>query len=122
MHKQKLLFVDDDLAVLSAYQRMLRPCDYHCEFEASPRLVLQQMDLSEVGVLFVDHRMPELSGVELLKTLQGHFPLMKRVLISGNVTLAKSVMDESIHLDAVLAKPCSKMALLSCIKQLLQEQ
>lgn len=122
MDKQKLLFVDDDLAVLSAYQRMLRPCGYRCEFEADPRQVLQQIDLSDVGVLFVDHRMPELTGVELLHSLHGRFPMMKRVLISGNVEMAKSVMDQSINLDAVLAKPCSKMALLSCINKLLQQQ
>lgn len=118
----KLLFVDDDLAVLSAYQRMLRQSSYQCLFEADPKVVLNETDLSDVQVLFVDQRMPGLSGAQLLTALQGRFPAMKRVLLSGDVMTAKHELADSVSLSAVLAKPCSKMALLNCIRQLLGEK
>ena len=118
----KLLFVDDDLAVLSAYQRMLRQSGYQCLFESDPRAVLSNTDLSDIRVMFVDQRMPGLSGAQLLDALHGRFPLMKRVLLSGDVITAKTELAEAVSLSAVLAKPCSKMALLNCIRQLLGEQ
>ena len=116
-----MLFVDDDLAVLSAYQRMLRQSGYQCLFEADPDAVLSTTDLSDISVMFVDQRMPGLSGAQLLAALHGRFPTMKRVLLSGDVVTAKSELADVINLSAVLAKPCSKMALLSCIRQLLNE-
>jgi DNA-binding NtrC family response regulator len=118
----KLVFVDDDLAVLSAYQRMLRPSGYHCEFLSEPATLLQTADLTDVRLLLVDQRMPKLSGTQLLTALHGRFPLMKRVLISGDIVGAKAELAEAVTLHAVLAKPCSKVALLQCIDRLLAEQ
>jgi FixJ family two-component response regulator len=117
--RDKLVFVDDDILVLSAYRRMLRFTDYECSFEQKPERILHNMDLSNVSVLIVDQRMPGITGTELLSALNGKFPKMKRVLLSGDITVSKSALGETVNADVVLNKPCSKLALINCIKQLI---
>jgi FixJ family two-component response regulator len=114
----KLVFVDDDILVLSAYQRMLKTAGFHCDFEQLPETVLYKTDLSDVSVLLVDQRMPGINGTELLSALNGKFPNMKRVLLTADIVAAKRAMVAGVNVDAVLAKPCSKLALINCIKQL----
>lgn len=121
MNSKKILFVDDDLSMLNAYQRMLRLKPYQCEFESRPQVVLERTDLADISVLLVDHQMPGLSGATLLAALQDKYPTMKRVLLSGDILSAKSTLDSTVCLDAVLAKPCSKIALVNCLEQLLTD-
>lgn len=119
MSSKRVVFVDDDMAVLNAYQRMLRHSDYQCDFFNEPNSFLQQCNFSDVSILLVDQQMPGLNGTEILSALNGQHPAMKRVLVSGNTVTAKSALRTGVRIDALLAKPCSKMALVNCINQLL---
>ena len=120
MANSNLVFIDDDSAVLSAYQRMLRHTEYQCRFEQDAQYLLAQADLTNVQVLLVDQRMPGINGSELLAALNGQYPEMKRVLLSGDTAAAKLALAAGVQVDAVLSKPCSKQTLLACIEQLVK--
>ncbi|SNY51417.1 Response regulator receiver domain-containing protein [Arsukibacterium tuosuense] len=114
----KLLFVDDDAFVLSAYRRMLHNSGHQCVFLSFPEQVWTTSELANVDIAFIDQQMPGITGSMLLFQLQQRFPLIKRVLMSGDVDVALQQLVTEQKLDAVLAKPCSKTALIQCIDKL----
>ncbi|MAD74735.1 MAG: pilus assembly protein PilB [Rheinheimera sp.] len=118
----KLLFVDDDPFVLSAYQRMLHKTPYHCHVLQWPEHLMTLPDLTDFHIAFIDQQMPGVSGSELLLQLQQRYPAIKRVLVSGDVEFALQQKSAELILDAVVNKPCSKSSLISCIEQFAKEQ
>jgi CheY-like chemotaxis protein len=114
----KLLFVDDDAFVLSAYQRMLHKSGYQCSYLQAPEQLWEVPALADFDIAFVDQQMPGITGNQLLLQLQLRYPAMKRVLVSGDVELALQQKAAELALDAVLNKPCSKVMLTTCIEQI----
>jgi DNA-binding NtrC family response regulator len=113
-----ILFIDDDAFILSAYQRMLRGSVYQAFYLQQPAQLWQQADLTSLTIVLADQQMPGITGTELLLQLQQSHPAIKRVLISGDLTLAIKQLAPELALDAALPKPCSKAALLDCLQRL----
>ncbi|SEH74855.1 Response regulator receiver domain-containing protein [Rheinheimera pacifica] len=113
-----ILFIDDDAFILSAYQRMLRGSVYQACYLQQPAQLWQQVYLTSLTIVLADQQMPGITGTELLLQLQHNHPAIKRVLISGDLTLAIEQLAPELTLDAALAKPCSKVALLDCLQRL----
>ncbi|MDP2715762.1 response regulator [Rheinheimera sp.] len=117
-----VLFIDDDAFILSAYQRMLRGTVYQGFYLQQPEQLWQQDYLNllqnSLQIVLVDQHMPRISGTELLLQLQHDYPGIKRVLISGDLQSALRQQPTVLILDATLAKPCSKVALLECLQRL----
>ena len=114
MNKPVLLSVDDDAAVSQAITRALRR-HYAPRFRvlraesgAAALETLRELKLSgdETALLLADHRMPGMTGVELLEHSIELFPDTKRVLLT-----AYADIDAAIHainvvgLDYYLLKP-----------------
>lgn len=118
MLMSKLLFIDDDAFILSAYQRMLRGTGYQGFYLQQPELLWQQAYLDSVQIALVDQQMPRIRGTELLLQLQQDYPAIQRVLISGDLQLALSQQATGLTLHASLTKPCSKVVLLDCLQRL----
>jgi DNA-binding NtrC family response regulator len=112
-----VMFVDDDNYMLQAYQRMLRGSPFHCFLLPEPASFWQQHNISNLQIVVADQQMPQVSGTELLLNLQHRYPAIKRVLISGDIDAALGQAN-SVMLDAVLSKPCSKATLLACLHKL----
>ena len=113
----KVLFVDDDKYILTAYQRMLRNTEFDCVFLSSPELIWQQPGLEKLDIVVADHHMPGLNGTELLEQLAQRHPKIKRVLISGDLYSACRHQG-ALLFHATLEKPCSKASVLQCLTQL----
>lgn len=114
----KVLFVDDEPFILSAYQRMLRNTAFECSTLSDSRLLFQQAELSDFDIIAVDHQMPHVSGIELLQQLQEKYPHIKRVLISGNLNFAHQELPTTVSFDAALEKPFTKADLITCLSNL----
>ena len=110
----KVLFVDDDEYILTAYQRMLRNTGFDCFFLSAAGLIWQQSRLDQINIVVADQQMPGLSGTELLTQLAQRHPQIKRVLISGDLYSACR-HQEAMLFHATLEKPCSKASVLQCL-------
>ncbi len=88
MDTPRVLFVDDDISVLSALRRGLRPyCrDWQLKFCQSPVEALTVLSEFEPWVVVSDKRMPEMDGADLLRKVCEVSPEVIRVLLSGYVS------------------------------------
>ena len=78
----KLLIVDDELANLRLLERLLSK-DFHCLTASSGTEAIRLLEKHDVAILITDQRMPEITGIELLKRTARLRPHMVRILLTG---------------------------------------
>lgn len=83
MEKRRILFVDDEEKILKALERSLLDEPYEALFANSGKKALEILNREEVHVLVTDMRMPEMSGLELLKIVKKEYPYVIRLVLSG---------------------------------------
>ena len=104
---KRILFVDDEPAVLQGLQRSLRGMrqEWEMEFAASGREALETMARSPFDVVITDMRMPEMDGAQLLDQVRKRFPQTVRIVLSGQSdreTILRSIGPTHQY----MAKPC----------------
>jgi two-component system response regulator HupR/HoxA len=83
MEKRTILFVDDEEKVLKSLERGLLDEPYNCLFATSGKMALEILEQNEVHVIVTDMRMPEMSGLELLRVVKVKYPHIVRLVLSG---------------------------------------
>jgi len=83
MEKRTVLFVDDDEIVLMSLQRGLRDEPYNKILARSGTDALRILKSNDVHVVVTDMRMPEMTGLELLKIVKQSHPNVVRIVFSG---------------------------------------
>lgn len=104
----KILFVDDEARVLTAMRAMFRR-DYEVHIANSGAEGLKVLREHAIDVVVSDQRMPEMTGVEMLKEARALAPRTMRVLLTGYADLA--AIEHAINESEVfryLMKPCAR--------------
>jgi HD-like signal output (HDOD) protein len=112
----RVLFVDDEVRVLEAIERVLFELDTDWEtlFATSGERALARLAEQPVDVVVSDMRMPGMDGVALLSKICELYPRTVRIVLSGQT-------DEEAALKMVkvahqfLSKPCGAQTLLRVI-------
>lgn len=78
----KLLIVDDEIPNLRLLERLFSK-DFDCLTASSGAEAIQLLEQHDVAILITDQRMPEITGLELLKRTARLRPHMVRILLTG---------------------------------------
>jgi response regulator RpfG family c-di-GMP phosphodiesterase len=78
----KLLIVDDEMANLRLLERLFSN-EYQCLTASSGVEAIRLLEQHDVAILITDQRMPEMTGIELLKRSAQLRPHMVRILLTG---------------------------------------
>lgn len=100
---KRILFVDDEPAVLSGLQQRLRKFLGNVEtvWVTSGEVALAESQARPFDVVVSDLRMPGMDGMTLLRAIKGHAPHSKRIVLSGtDLQVTPEVADVVLH------KPC----------------
>lgn len=118
----KVLCVDDEPNILSAFRRQLRD-RFQIEVQSSPEEALEQIKKGErFAVIVSDMRMPGMNGTTFLKAVRELCPDSVRVMLTGNVdqdTAAQAVNEGKIF--RFLNKPCNSDQLATVIDEALEQ-
>lgn len=119
---QKVLFVDDDPRILSAFARRLRKdFDFHTATDGEEALKLLSQE-GPFAVVISDQQMPGMRGIELLKEVMTRDPLTIRIMLTGNAdreTAVASVNDSAVF--RYLNKPCPVETIADTVREALAE-
>ncbi len=100
-----VLIVDDNPNMSSLLADMLEVFDYPTVRAADGQQALNELERQDFAMVITDMRMPNMSGLELLKKVKSKHPKLPVVLISGySVAEFESETDE-FKPDGFLAKP-----------------
>ena len=112
-----VLLVDDDANVLSALRRSLRREKITIQIARDAREALERMGDEPIDLVVSDHRMPGMSGLDLLKTIRRRWPGTKRILLSGWSAEIPPAELKAADLFEVLSKPWDEADLRSAINR-----
>jgi len=100
-----ILYVDDEMPNLRSFKSAFRRL-YNVLTAPNPHEALEIIRSHEIDLVVSDHRMPHMTGVQLLKDVFAYDPKIKRMILSGFIKkadLLETIGDFGIH-DFV-AKP-----------------
>ena len=103
--KTKVLIVDDEEVVRLSHLRSLQAANCNAKVAEDGLKAIQVMEQQEFDVILLDIRMPNLDGMEVLKTIKSRWPDSEVVVITGYPTIEAA--KEAVRLGAqnYLAKP-----------------
>jgi len=78
-----LLLVDDEPHILSTLRRALRREGYRILSATAPAEALRLLEVEPVDAILSDHKMPGMSGLDLLAAAARRRPAVARLLITG---------------------------------------
>ena len=88
--RPRVLFVDDDDRILTGLRALFRH-DFQVSTAPSAALALEYLSRFDFHVVVSDQRMPEMTGLQLLKKVHEISPRTMRVLLTGYADLAATV-------------------------------
>jgi two-component system response regulator HupR/HoxA len=106
MKSKTVLFVDDEERLLATLKLGLEDEPYQCLFAASGTQALGMLSRHKVHVIVTDMRMPEMSGMQLLRLVRQQYPDVVRMVLSGQtqVTTLLTAINEG-HIYKYIPKP-----------------
>jgi response regulator RpfG family c-di-GMP phosphodiesterase len=96
----KLLIVDDEIPNLRLLERLFSK-DFQCLTASSGPEAIRLLEQHDVAILISDQRMPEMSGIELLKRTACLRPHMVRILLTGYTdveALVEAINSELVYM------------------------
>lgn len=81
--KPCVLFVDDEKNIQSAVKRLLRRESYDVVIVGSGKEALEVLEKRPVDLILTDHRMPGMTGAQLLREVRLRWPETIRMILSG---------------------------------------
>ena len=83
MEQKTVLFVDDERNVLNSLKRGLIDEPYQCFFAMSGEEAFEILENENIHVIITDMRMPEMSGLQVLKIVKENYPDIVRMVLTG---------------------------------------
>jgi FixJ family two-component response regulator len=115
-----IAIVDDDPSVRNALSWLMESVGYALEAFSSASEFLASPQLRSAACLIADAQMPEMTGIELYRSLIGSGHAIPTILITAhpdNDVRARVLKDGAV---GYLSKPFSEAALLGCVHSALE--
>ncbi len=91
MAKKRMLVIDDDQVIRRGLKRILEQAGYEVEDFASGHLAIEELQRQNCDLVITDLKMPGMSGLDVLKTINVLQPEVPIVLITGYATVETAV-------------------------------
>lgn len=114
---KKVLIVEDDAPFITLIQLALRDMDFEFDVAREGKSALNKLSQSQYDLVICDYRIPEIHGLEILKTANSHNPTCKTVLISAANEEMMDTNLEDLNLLAYMQKPFSPIEFRAMVKQ-----
>jgi DNA-binding NtrC family response regulator len=103
--KPNIMVVDDERIVRESLYHWFRKDGYTVDTAASGREALEKMDRFCFDLLFVDIRMPEMNGLQLLKRIKADYPHTIVIIITAYGSIESAVQAMQMGASDYLLKP-----------------
>jgi len=113
-----VLFVDDEVNILKALQRLLRSEDMNVLSASRGQDALELLEKTPAQVVISDQRMPEMSGVDLLSQVRERWPDVVRMMLTGytEIDVAVDAINRG-EIYRLITKPWNDDELRATIRQ-----
>lgn len=117
--RHRILVVDDDEDTRRLNTEVLANSGYKVDVAANGSIAWNTLQLNEYDLLLTDHKMPRVTGVELLKKLRAARMALSVIMVSGTMPTQELNRHPWLQIDATLHKPYTPDELLATVRQVL---
>ncbi|HLF18735.1 MAG TPA: response regulator [Candidatus Omnitrophota bacterium] len=124
MSKGKILIVDDEQIVLTAFRIELEQAGYDARSALSAKEAIARLLKERFDIVYTDLIMPEINGTQLCHQIKRLFPETEVVLFSGNpyeVEAQHEAFTAAGGRDEMLRKPLGEGVLIKVTENLMKE-
>lgn len=118
---KKILFVDDDDSIVSAFRAILEEEGYSVETSSTGEEALKKLRDSEFDVLILDVMLPGIRGDQAVKRIREGDDELRIILITGYPSYAKCVDVLGLGISDILLKPITPDVLIKSIEDALKK-
>jgi DNA-binding NtrC family response regulator len=116
---KRVLIVDDNPNMSSLLAEMLEVFDCASDLANDGHQALSKLAEGDFSMLITDMRMPNMTGLELLKEVKSRYPKLPVVLISGYSGGQIESQPEMAEADGFLGKPLMMSDIEKLVRDLL---
>jgi len=120
--KKRIIVVDDDEALAATMKEILEVNGYSAEAALSGEEAKKKIIEGYFNLALLDMRMPDVSGLELLKWIKKETPRTYVIMITGYPTLENAVESLNFGANAYIMKPINAKEFLRFIRDKFKEQ
>lgn len=102
---ETILVVDDEKSVRELLERFLKLTGYNVVTAANGREALNRLSLGEAKIVLLDLRMPEMSGMDVLRKLAEEFPKYCVIVISADFDIQTAIEAMKLGAYDYIVKP-----------------
>src|SRR5882724_674313 len=118
----RILLIDDEDAIRSTFQRILRAAGHEVAAYGSGRAALAAAEVVAFDLVLTDVLMPDMDGVEILRAFAKRVPRPKVMVMTGGVEMLGMdflAIAPSLGADGVIAKPIRAKDLVTTVATVL---
>ena len=117
MKKGKILLIDDDIAFLTITEKILGYAGYRVDTDSDPVAAIKRPDLGDFDLIITDLVMPQIDGIEVIKSILARHPHKKILVLTGNATIETAVEAMKQGAYTYIEKPVESDRLLRKIEE-----
>jgi DNA-binding NtrC family response regulator len=117
-----ILVVDDDESVTKTFKFILEENGYVVDTAEFGREAIEKTNKKFYNAIFIDIRLPDMEGTELLTAIKETTPKMVKIIVTGYPALQNAIEAVNKGADAYVLKPPKMSEVLSMLKERLQKQ
>ncbi|WP_300460532.1 transporter substrate-binding domain-containing protein [Desulfobacula sp.] len=120
---ERILFVDDDKAIVEMTLKLLQKLGYQVEGRTRPEEAIQEFEANPFSfdLVITDMTMPQINGMELSKTLKRIRPDLPIIIFTGHSSLLDEDMAKTTGISAYAIKPISMTTMATLIRDVLKK-
>lgn len=116
---KKILIVDDEVGIVQEIKEFLTEEGYEVYTADTGKEGIRWLESTKPDVIMIDVKLPDLSGVDVLRACKEKSPKTKTIMVTGYVD--QNLIDEAqaVGRDAFLQKPFDLLKITNEIERLL---
>jgi DNA-binding NtrC family response regulator len=119
---QSILIIDDDKPSLEAMSDALSSQGYFVVSKASGKTALKEMQDKHFDIVLTDLKMPDMDGIEILRTIKNMDPNALVILITAYGSVDKAVEAMKLGAEDFITKPISLSELRGKVRKAIEKQ
>jgi len=119
--KEHILVVDDAPATLEVLQRNLDLRGYRVHTASGVGEALRVLDVTQVDLVITDLKMPDVSGLELVRHIRENLEDVEVMMITGYATIEKAVTAVKAGAEEFLPKPFTDEELFAAVERSIEK-
>jgi DNA-binding NtrC family response regulator len=120
--KTRIIVVDDDESIRKTMKAILEDEGYIVDLAESGKEAIQKTNDQKYNLALLDIRLPDMEGIELLKSMKESIPRTRKIMVTGYPSMQNAIGALNKNADAYLVKPVDVEKLLETVKEQLRLQ